>query len=508
MKKVLSFVCAMAVAASCTATAFAAGATPGEIVNSQSTVTKAENINSGKATAADYNDFMAKLKDAAKAENAHLSPNGNKLTEEDVEEIAKAVAATIRTDVAGVTGTYQNYLTNFQPAAPAESEPATEQAAASEATVEAPAASEAVTEQPAAEETAPAETPAESEVTPEEPAEVPTESEAAPAEEPAEQDSSEKEVAEQAAEEAAPAAVSEETEEEPAEEAPAASEAAPAEVPAEQPAEAPAESVAAPAEVPAEQPAEAPAESVAAPVEAAAEQVAVQDEATAVQPVEVAKQFGAVAFETRSTNTLDFSGVTGGVTKESKETYKLEANNVPEGEENPYIVTVYGLDKYDSYKVTHNVAGNPQVKVFDVQTNALDSSKRDVTFVALGFSSYTIVGVDAPKTSSGSSSSSSYEAPDDSIYYTCPKCGYHNWTATTGGYRCDHCGYLEEVKELAGWPNVNGVADKSAAAASVYAGAIKATGASMSVVALFALAMAGAVVGGAAYLVRKNGLGE
>ena len=489
MKKVLSFVCAMAVAASCTATAFAEGATPGEIVNSQSTVTKAENINSGKATAADYNDFMAKLKDAAKAENAHLSPNGNKLTEEDVEEIAKAVAATIRTDVAGVTGTYQNYLTNFQPAAPAESEPATEQAAASEAAVEAPAASEAVTEQPAAEETAPAETPAESEVTPEEPAEVPTESEAAPAEEPAEQDSSEKEVAEQAAEEAAPAAVSEETEEEPAEEAPAASEAAPAEVPAEQPAE-------------------APAESVAAPVEAAAEQVAVQDEATAVQPVEVAKQFGAVAFETRSTNTLDFSGVTGGVTKESKETYKLEANSVPEGEENPYIVTVYGLDKYDSYKVTHNVAGNPQVKVFDVRTNALDSSKRDVTFVALGFSSYTIVGVDAPKTSSGSSSSSSYEAPDDSIYYTCPKCGYHNWTATTGGYRCDHCGYLEEVKELAGWPNVNGVADKSATAASVYAGAIKATGASMSLLALFALAMAGAVVGGAAYLVRKNGLGE
>jgi len=30
----------------------------------------------------------------------------------------------------------------------------------------------------------------------------------------------------------------------------------------------------------------------------------------------------------------------------------------------------------------------------------------------------------------------------DSAYTTCPACGYHNWTETTEGYRCDHCGHL------------------------------------------------------------------
>lgn len=46
--------------------------------------------------------------------------------------------------------------------------------------------------------------------------------------------------------------------------------------------------------------------------------------------------------------------------------------------------------------------------------------------------------------------------PDDSVYYTCPACGYHNWTATDAGYRCDHCGYLESVKQLSGYANVKG----------------------------------------------------
>ena len=45
---------------------------------------------------------------------------------------------------------------------------------------------------------------------------------------------------------------------------------------------------------------------------------------------------------------------------------------------------------------------------------------------------------------------------DDSVYYTCPACGYHNWTATDAGYRCDHCGYLESVKQLSGYANVKG----------------------------------------------------
>lgn len=58
----------------------------------------------------------------------------------------------------------------------------------------------------------------------------------------------------------------------------------------------------------------------------------------------------------------------------------------------------------------------------------------------------------AQKSVSGSDTST----PDDSVYYTCPACGYHNWTATDAGYRCDHCGYLESVKQLSGYANVKG----------------------------------------------------
>lgn len=60
--------------------------------------------------------------------------------------------------------------------------------------------------------------------------------------------------------------------------------------------------------------------------------------------------------------------------------------------------------------------------------------------------------------------------PDDSVYYTCRACGYHNWTATEAGYRCDTCGYLESVKQLSGYCNVKGVytpqTNTTAAAAS------------------------------------------
>lgn len=49
-------------------------------------------------------------------------------------------------------------------------------------------------------------------------------------------------------------------------------------------------------------------------------------------------------------------------------------------------------------------------------------------------------------------------APADGIvYYTCPACGHHDWTATDAGYRCDACGYLESVKQLSGYGNVRGI---------------------------------------------------
>ena len=300
---------------------------------------------------------------------------------------------------------------------------------------------------------------------------------------------------------------------------------------AEQPAEEPAAEDKAAAEQPAEEPA---AEDEAAAEQPAAEP-AVEAEAEAEQPVaenkpaeQAEKKFGAIQLFTVAAQTIDFAKVTGSIVDQGKNVYTLTVN-MPTGitkEMTPagYEVTVYGLNS-DNYQMVYGTdvnSGERLDNVIRIAANEKDSTKLDVTFWVPHFSTYTIFPVKAaeqqkPDTDQGSQSSNSssgssgYEAPDDSIYYTCPKCGYHNWTAAEGGYLCDHCGYMEVVKELAGWPNVNGVAVKTSNPASlsaVYAGAIKATGASMSMLALAVVAMAAAAVGGAAYLVRKNGLGE
>lgn len=516
MKKVLSFVCAMAVAASCTATAFAAdeNATPGQIAQEVINTIGANSLNEQqynkvvdqvlKPIIADGNMHVSKtVADLGARAIASATDNTHgqmKVQQSDTIKLQESVSAPVQTQA--VPAESEAVVTE-QPveAAPAQSETAVETPAENT-----PAESEAVVEK------APAESaPAESKTVAEEPAESETaestESEAA--EEPSE------EVSVQADEaEAAPVAVESE----------AAEEEAPAESAPESEAEGPVQSEDA---VPAESETVAPVESeTAAPAESAvaeepAAEVSVQADA---QPVAAAaKELGAVKLLTASEQNIDFSQVTGSITNDSKNIYTLTVNVPVDSSVTPagYEVTVYGLDYY-TYQMVYGTDVENGVRldnITNVVRNEQNPTKWDVTFWVPHFSTYTICpakveennnnnNTTTTSSSSSSHSHSSYEAPDDSIYYTCPKCGYHNWTATTGGYRCDHCGYLEEVKELAGWPNVNGVADKSAAAASVYAGAIKATGASMSVVALFALAMAGAVVGGAAYLVRKNGLGE
>ena len=85
---------------------------------------------------------------------------------------------------------------------------------------------------------------------------------------------------------------------------------------------------------------------------------------------------------------------------------------------------------------------------------------------------------------------------DDSAYYTCKACGYHDWTAIDGGYKCDHCGYVESVKQIAGYPNVKGKAEvgKTAAvkaqAAAKTMSAIPQTSDDMPVTALAVIALA------------------
>ena len=460
MKKVLSFVCAVAVAATCTATAFAADdtATPGQIAQ--------EVIGQVQGSKLDYNQYN-------KVMELVLKP----LTQGDDTHVSKAVASlghlALGHEEPGLT-LQNSEVFELQEAvpAPAQSQTAVENEAAAEEPV--------------------------------------VENEAAAAEQPA----------------AEPAAADEAAAEQPAAEPAAADEAA-----AEQPAAEPAAEDKAAAEQPAAEPA---AEDEAAAEQPAAEPAA-EDEAAAEQPVaetkpaeQAEKKFGAIQLCTAATQTIDFAQVTGSIVDQGKNVYTLTVNMptditkamTPAG----YEVTVYGLNS-DNYQMVHGTDVNSEERldnVIRIAPNEKDSTKLDVTFWVPHFSTYTIFPVKAaeqqkPDTdqgsqgSNGSSGSSGYEAPDDSIYYTCPKCGYHNWTAAEGGYLCDHCGYMEVVKELAGWPNVNGVAVKTSNPASlsaVYAGAIKATGASMSMLALAVVAMAAAAVGGAAYLVRKNGLGE
>ena len=470
MKKVLSFVCAVAVAATCTATAFAADdtATPGQIA--QQVIGQVHGSNLNPAQCKMVIDQV--LKPLTEGGETHVSKAVASLG-----HLALLNAAPCCIDQLTLQNSEVFELKEAVPA-PAQSQTAVEnEAAAEEPVVENEAAA---AEQPAAE---------------------PAAEDKAAAEQPA---------AEPAAEDKAAA-------EQPAEE-PAAEDKAAAEQPAAEPA---AEDKAA-----AEQPAAEPA----AEAEAAAEQPVAE-----TKPAEQAeKQFGAIQLFTAAARTIDFAHVTGSIVDQGKNVYTLTVN-MPAGVTNDmtpagYAVTVYGLNS-DNYQMVYgnNVnSGERLDNVIQIAPNEKDSTKLDVTFWVPHFSTYTIFPVKAAEqqkpdtdqgsqdsqgsqSSNGSSGSSGYEAPDDSIYYTCPKCGYHNWTAAEGGYLCDHCGYMEVVKELAGWPNVNGVAVKTSNPASlsaVYAGAIKATGASMSMLALAVVAMAAAAVGGAAYLVRKNGLGE
>ena len=97
-------------------------------------------------------------------------------------------------------------------------------------------------------------------------------------------------------------------------------------------------------------------------------------------------------------------------------------------------------------------------------------------------------------------------APSDNItYYTCPSCGYHNWTATEAGYRCDNCGYLESTRQLSGYGNVKGSYTPGSSAAAPAASTIPQTGdESNPVLWTVLLLVSGLVLGGLAIAKRKK----
>ena len=135
-----------------------------------------------------------------------------------------------------------------------------------------------------------------------------------------------------------------------------------------------------------------------------------------------------------------------------------------------------------------------------------------VVFWVPHFSTYEIVKVSAAADTAPATAAPATTTVDaaavDAQFYTCKACGYHNWTGTVGGYKCDHCGHIE-AKDLSSYPNVKGTATlPTATSAAASNNIIKATGADMSMVVLAVLALAAALVAGFACIVRKQGLGK
>lgn len=131
-----------------------------------------------------------------------------------------------------------------------------------------------------------------------------------------------------------------------------------------------------------------------------------------------------------------------------------------------------------------------------------DNGKEDNTFTVhdgklvfyvLHFTTYTLkkvstVSADSTTTPSATAAPAAATSKDSIQYYTCKACGYHDWTATEEGYRCDNCGYIESQKQLAGYGNVKGVYSPETGTENP----IKATGSDMSpmIFAVVALAVA------------------
>lgn len=171
-------------------------------------------------------------------------------------------------------------------------------------------------------------------------------------------------------------------------------------------------------------------------------------------------------------------------------------------------IAIYGMDTSAAYQIVFvDDAGNRTT--IDSVSKVADGV---VVFWVPHFSTYEIVKVSAVADTAPAAAASATTTVDaaavDAQFYTCKACGYHNWTGTVGGYKCDHCGHIE-AKDLSSYPNVKGTATlPTATSAAASNNIIKATGADMSMVVLAVLALAAALVAGFACIVRKQGLGK
>lgn len=140
-----------------------------------------------------------------------------------------------------------------------------------------------------------------------------------------------------------------------------------------------------------------------------------------------------------------------------------------------------------SYKESINISGS--------NGNHTVSTSVDATFAV----------VDINDTSVNNKLTVTSGISDNITYYTCPSCGYHNWTATEAGYRCDNCGYLESTRQLSGYGNVKGTYTPGSGATSTAASAVPQTGdESNPVLWTVLLLVSGLALGGLAIAKRKK----
>lgn len=140
-----------------------------------------------------------------------------------------------------------------------------------------------------------------------------------------------------------------------------------------------------------------------------------------------------------------------------------------------------------SYKESINISGS--------NGNHTVSTSVDATFAV----------VDINDTSVDNKLTVTSGISDNITYYTCPSCGYHNWTATDAGYRCDNCGYLESTRQLSGYGNVKGTYTPGSGATSTAASTIPQTGdESNPVLWTVLLLVSGLALGGLAIAKRKK----
>lgn len=145
--------------------------------------------------------------------------------------------------------------------------------------------------------------------------------------------------------------------------------------------------------------------------------------------------------------------------------------------------------------------------VFTISTQEFDLSTNDTT----DSSNTTTTPAATPAPTAAPQQSGS-----NITYYTCQACGYHDWTATAEGYKCNHCGYIESVKQLSGYGNVKGVyepktstaaAQTGAAASGTVSSAIPQTGDEQPITALVVVAVAALLGLGVTVVMKKRNNG-